>query len=76
MEQYGKGSLMLAGNRFIIFSGSGKLATADLTPEGCKEIAGFQAVKDKDTWAPPVLANGRIYARSRNQMIALDVSGK
>ena len=73
VEQYGKGSLMLAGDRFIIFSGSGKLATADLTPEGCKEISGFQAVKDKDTWAAPVLANGLLYARSRNQMVCLDV---
>jgi outer membrane protein assembly factor BamB len=75
-EQYGKGSLMLAGGKFIIYSGSGKLASAELTPEGCKEISGFQVLKDKDTWAPPVLANGKIFVRSRNQMVCLDVSGK
>lgn len=76
VDKYGKGSLILAGDKFIIFSGSGRLATADLTPEGCNEISGYQAVKDKDTWAPPVLANDRLYARSRNQMVCLDVSGK
>ena len=76
VDQYGKGSLTLAGDTFIIYSGGGRLATAKLTPDGCKEISGFQALKDKDTWAAPVLANGKLYVRTRNQMACLDVSGK
>ena len=68
--------LMLAAGKFLIYSGSGKLVTADLTPDGCKQISSFQVLKDKDTWAPPVLANGKIYVRSRNQVVCLDVSAK
>jgi outer membrane protein assembly factor BamB len=73
---YGKGALTLAGDRFILFSDRGRVATAELTPAGCKEIAGFQVLEGKDTWAVPVLANGLLYCRAGNDLACLDVKGK
>jgi len=72
-KRFGKGSLMLADGKLILYSQSGKLATAEPSPDGYKEIASAPALAGKDTWAVPVLANGRIYCRSLDKMVCLDV---
>ncbi len=71
--KYGKGSLVLAGDKFIVFSDKGRVATAELTPAGCKEISGLQVLEGKDTWVTPVLSNGRLYCRSGKSLVCLDV---
>jgi outer membrane protein assembly factor BamB len=73
---YGKGSLMLAGKHFIVYSDKGRVAVVAPSPEGLKEIVGYQVLSGKDTWAVPVLANGRLYCRSQQDLVCLDVSGR
>lgn len=73
---YGKGSLMLADGRLLLYGERGRLGLADATPAGFKETAGAQVIGGNSTWAPPVLSNGRIYCRSLAELICLDVSGK
>ena len=75
-NDFGKGSLNLAGGRLIIYSQSGKLVTADPSPSGFKAISSAQILDGKDTWAVPVLANGRIYCRSLDKAACVDVKGK
>lgn len=75
-KAYGKGCLFLAGDKWVIYSDRGRVATAELTPAGCKEISGFQVLTGKDTWAIPVLANGRLYCRSAQDLVCLDVAAK
>jgi hypothetical protein len=70
---YGKGSLLAVGQKLILYGQTGKLGVADASPESFNELASFQALPGKDTWAPPVLANGRIYVRSLEKMAAFDV---
>jgi outer membrane protein assembly factor BamB len=70
---YGKGSLMYADGKLILYGVSGKLGVAEATPEAFKEISSFKPWTGKDTWANPVLANGRIYIRNLDKMLALDV---
>jgi len=72
-RSYGKGSLMAADAKLILYGQSGKLGVAEATPSGFKELSAFQALNGKDTWANPVLANGRIYVRSIDKLLALDV---
>ena len=74
--RYGKGALMCADGKLILYGQSGKLGVAEASPEGYKEISSFQALTGKDTWANPVLANGRIYVRSLDKMVAFDVKGQ
>lgn len=70
---YGKGSLMAADGKLILYGQSGKLGVAEASPAGFKELSSFQALGGKDTWASPVLANGRIYVRSMEKLAAFDV---
>jgi outer membrane protein assembly factor BamB len=70
---YGKGSCFQAGDAFVIYSDKGRVATAELSPAGCREISGFQVLTGKDTWAIPVLAGGRLFCRSSPDLVALDV---
>lgn len=72
-KDYGKGSVICAGGKLILYGGSGKLGVAEAETSGFKEISSFQAMQGKDTWANPVLANGQLYARSQDKMIAFDV---
>lgn len=75
---FGKGSLMLADGKLIILSDRGKLAIAEASPTGFKELASAQILPKKKCWTVPVLANGRIYARNNpdGRLVCLDVRGK
>lgn len=79
--KYGKGSLMLADAKLLLYSEKGQLGLAPATPEGYKELAFMQALEvradypggaQKQTWAAPVLANGKIYCRSQDDLVCLD----
>ena len=71
---YGKGSLTLVGDTFIVYSDSGRVASVKPSVERCEEISGYQVLQGKATWAVPVLAQGRLYCRSLAELTCLDVS--
>ena len=73
---YGKGSLMLADGKLILYGERGRLGLADASPAGFRELAAAQVLGGSSTWAPPVLAQGRIYCRSGTDLVCLDVSSK
>jgi outer membrane protein assembly factor BamB len=73
-KSYGKGSLMLADGKLILYSEGGKLGVAEASPAKFRELASAQVLGGKSTWAAPVLANGKIYCRSLENLVALDVS--
>ena len=74
---FGKGSLMLADGKLIILSDKGKLAIAEASPTGFRQLSSAQILTGK-CWTVPVLANGRIYARNNpgGRLVCLDVRGK
>lgn len=71
---YGKGSLMLADGKLILYSDGGKLGVAEASPAGFKELSKAQVLGGKSTWAAPVLANGKLYCRSSESLLCLDVA--
>jgi outer membrane protein assembly factor BamB len=73
---YGKGSLMVADAKLILYGERGRLGLAEASPAGFRELAAAQVLGGNSTWAPPVLSNGRIYCRSGTDLVCLDVSGK
>jgi outer membrane protein assembly factor BamB len=73
-RRYGKGSLMLADGKLILFNDSGRLAIAHATPEGYQEISGTQVLGGRNTFVAPVLSHGRIYCRAGDTIVCLDVS--
>jgi len=74
-RKYGKGSLMIADGKLIVFGASGQLGLAEANPKSYRELAYAQVIEGRDTWAPPVFANGTIYCRSKETLVALDVRG-
>lgn len=75
-EGLGTGSLMLADGKLVVLGEAGKLAIVEATPDGYKELASAQVLQGR-CWTPPVLANGRIYARNAaGDLVCVDVRGQ
>lgn len=75
-RRYGKGSLVLAGSHLIVYSDRGRVAVVKPSPDELIEIASHQVLEGKDTWAVPVLANGRLYCRSMQDLVCLDLRAR
>ena len=81
----GDGALIAAGERLIILENDGELVVAEATPEKYSEISRARVLQPKDSsglsqdrhwhcWTLPVLAEGRIYARSTwGDLVCVDV---
>ena len=74
--KFGKGSVMAADGKLIILGDRGLLGLAKVSSTGYAELASAQVIGGKDVWVVPVLANGRIYCRSKADLVCLDVGGK
>ena len=72
---FGPGQVILAGDQVIALSDAGELVLIDAKPDAYKELARAD-VLDGKCWSTPILANGRIFARSTKEAVCLDVSGK
>ena len=71
---YGRGSLIRVGDRFIVLGERGTLAVVHVNSEEFKEDcrASFDEIH-YPSWAAPVLSNGRLYLRSEDWLLCLDV---
>lgn len=74
---YGRGSLIQVGDRFVVLGERGTLAVVKVDPEAFHEDSrtAFDEIH-YPAWAAPVLSNGRLYLRSEDWLLALDVSAK
>ena len=66
------GSVTLAGDELLLLTERGLLLRAPASPEGFKPTARVQ-VLPSDVRASPALANGFFFARSKAQLICLDL---
>ena len=65
---FGKGSLMMVGDKLVILSDKGKLAIANATPEAYQEIGSVQAMDRSRAWTSPSYDQGRIYVRNLKEI--------
>lgn len=74
---YGRGSAILADNKFIVLGERGTLAIVKIDPKQCSEVCrtSFQQIK-YPAWAAPVLAHKKLYLRSESHLICLDFDKK
>ncbi len=69
----GKGSLLVAdGDLLIVLSDLGTLLLVKAAPDAYTELARFQAMEGK-AWTAPALANGRLYLRDNDEIVALEM---
>ena len=67
------GTLIIAGGKLVILDEKGDLVIADATPIAYHELARAK-VHNSRCWVMPVLANGRIYAKTnKGELACLDV---
>jgi outer membrane protein assembly factor BamB len=71
-EPFGAGSLILAGDRLLILTEKGELMVSAPSPKEFKVTSRAQ-VFPFEVRAFPALADGLFYARSKNQLICLDL---
>lgn len=71
---YGRGSLIRVGDRFIVLGERGTLAVTHVNPKEFKEeCRTFFDEIHYPAWAAPVLSSGRLYLRSEDWLICLDM---
>lgn len=74
---YGRGSLIRVGGRFVVLGERGTLAVVHVNAEAFKEDCrtSFEEIR-YPAWAAPVLSNGKLYLRSEDHLLCLDVRPK
>lgn len=70
----GDGFLTLIGDKLLIITKDGTLHVVRATPDGYEELASA-TVFDELTWAIPSVAHGDLFARSRNELVRIDLDG-
>ncbi|MEM8933550.1 MAG: PQQ-binding-like beta-propeller repeat protein, partial [Acidobacteriota bacterium] len=70
----GKGSLIAADGRLIVLTENGTLKIVEATPEKYHELASHPVLTGR-SWTEPTLADGRVYLRNREEIVALDLRG-
>ena len=70
---FGQGNVILVGDKLLALTDEGELVVVEATPDAYKDICRTQAVKGK-CWSTPALSDGRIYVRSCEEGVCLDVS--
>lgn len=74
-----KGSLTFADNRLYVFSERGDVALVEPSRAGYQERGRFEFPdadrSGENTWSHPVVANGLLYLRDQDVLVAYDVGG-
>lgn len=72
---YGRGSKIVADGKFIVLGERGTLALVKINPKKFDEIsrASYPEIR-YPAWAAPVLSRGRLYLRSEDHLLCLDLA--
>ena len=71
---FGRGSAILADGKLIALGEGGMLGLFKPNPKECEEISRWQVPSlHFPCWAAPVLAGGKLYLRSEDRLVCLDV---
>jgi outer membrane protein assembly factor BamB len=72
---YGRGSCIMAEGRLIVLGEGGLLGLFKVNQERAEEISRFQLPQLRHPcWAAPVLSRNRLYLRSEDRLVCLDLS--
>jgi outer membrane protein assembly factor BamB len=74
-ENFGAGAILLAGDQLLVLTEKGQLVAAPATPDGFKPTARAQ-VLPFECRAYPALAGGRLYARSKDKLVCVDLRAR
>jgi outer membrane protein assembly factor BamB len=70
----GSAAVMYVDGHLIFRYENGQVALIEATPEGYKLKGSFKpAVQERESWAHPVVAGGRLYLREQNKLMCYDL---
>jgi outer membrane protein assembly factor BamB len=69
---FNKGSVLGVGGRLLVLGENGVLALAEPNPEKFTQLAGF-TISQTRCWAPPALADGKLYVRDQEFIMCFDL---
>jgi outer membrane protein assembly factor BamB len=72
VEGFGAGSILLADDKLLVLTEKGQLIVAPAAPDGFKPTAKAQ-ILPFDCRAYPALADGKLYARSKDKLVCVDL---
>jgi outer membrane protein assembly factor BamB len=73
----GKGSVLYADKHLYLLGEDGVVGLAEARGDQYREISRFEIPAGRyPTWAPPVIANGRMYIREQDNLIAFDIQAR
>ncbi|MFM7103363.1 MAG: PQQ-binding-like beta-propeller repeat protein, partial [Verrucomicrobiota bacterium] len=71
---FGRGSFLVADGKLVALGEGGLLGLFKPDPAGCRELARWQVPTLKyPCWAGPILGDGRVYLRSEQRLVCLDL---
>lgn len=74
---FGRGAAVLAEGRLIALGEGGLLGMFKPNPDKCEELGRWQVPElHYPCWAAPVLSDRRLFLRSENQLVCLDMTAK
>ncbi len=74
---FGRGSLIQVGSRFIVLGERGTISLVDVNQEKFVEHGRFSLDEIAyPAWAAPVLSNGKMFLRSEEWIVCLDLASK
>ena len=74
---FGRGAAVLAEGRLIALGEGGLLGMFKPSPDACVELGRWQVPElHYPCWAGPVLSDRRLFLRSENQLVCLDMAAK
>ena len=72
VDRFGAGTVTLAGDRLVVLRESGELMLAEATPEAFRPLSRARILPGV-VRAYPALADGRLYARNTDTLVAVDL---
>lgn len=74
----GKGATVYADGHLILRAQTGPVALIKATPKGLEEVSRFDQPdrSDRNAWAHPVVANGKLYLRDQDLLLCYDLRAK
>ena len=64
---FGKGSLILVGDKLLVLSDQGKLAIVEAVPDAYEEVGSVQAITGK-SWTAPSFLDGKVFVRNLTEV--------
>jgi outer membrane protein assembly factor BamB len=72
-RKLGYGPYLIADGKIYLLAERGDFFLLEASPAGYKEISKAKIFKGSKIWAPLVISNGKIYLRSMDELVCLDV---